>query len=321
MRKYVIAVLILCAFAAHAEEGQGRYYGATFPATFMLYIMSPDVIVGWNGTLRETEKKYIPEKYQKLPVVGGWYSGSTADKEVLLRSNIKKALLLRADESRDSAAEVTLREINIPSVVLKSVTMQDYINVFRSLGKELNMQERGEELAQYAENSLKTAAEMMKGYPENQRFKVYFAQGGNGLETVCSGSYREEAIALAGGSFVHKCPSGTDISTISFEQLVIYDPDVILVQNPNLMNTINKDPRWKRLRAVKAGRIFSVPYEPFAWLDRPPSFMRIVGLPWLICKIHPDRCSVNMEAETAKFIKTFFGLNMSAPQIKEMLCE
>ncbi len=326
MRTLIIALAILTAFNAFAAGQNGnppaeKYFGATFPATFILYIMDPDLIIGWNGILRGSEKKYIPEKYQKLPIVGGWYgNGIIPDKEVLIKAGIKKALVLTTGSERDAVAVNTLKELKIETIQLNGVTMQDYIDIFKTLGKEPDMKERGDELAAYAEQSLKTVSGMMKGYPENKRLKVYFAQGARGLETFCHGTYREEAIALAGGGTVHKCAERTqDIVTISFEQLMRYDPDVILIQEPAFAVKYKGDPKWKRLRAVKEGRIFQVPYEPFSWLDRPPSYMRFIGVPWLVCKMQPDRCAIDMDNETRSFMKLFFREDLTEGQLKEVL--
>ena len=40
------------------------------PGSIILYTLCPDKMVGWNTELCESEKRFIKEKYQKLPVVG-----------------------------------------------------------------------------------------------------------------------------------------------------------------------------------------------------------------------------------------------------------
>ncbi len=324
--KKLLAAFLLVLFTVSvspAETGKKneKIFGATFPATFILYIMDPDIIIGWNGPLRAYEKKYIPEKYQKLPIVGGWYGqGIVPDKEVLIREGVKKALIITSGTSRDNSVIDTLKSLNIDSMVLRGRTMQDYIDIFRSLGMALGMEERGNALAAYAENSIIKVNTMMQGYPEDKRLKVYFAQGANGLETFCGGNYRSEAIEMAGGKQVHVCPdSAQDMVTISFEQLMNYDPDVILIQEQAFASKYKDDPKWQRLRAVKTGRVYPVPFEPFSWLDRPPSYMRFLGAQWLVCQMHPDRCSVNIEDETKKFMKLFFHIDITDQQLKEIL--
>ena len=320
MKKAIIAILFVCVtLPAFAKENE-KIYGSTFPATFMLYIISPDLIIGWNGPLRPHEIKYIPDKYLKLPDVGGWYGqGSVPDKEVLMREGIKKALVLVSGSKRDEEAVKTLTDLGIEVIQVKALTMNDYVEAFRTIGKATGTTERTEELASYAEKALIKSAEMMKGFDEKKRLKIYFAQGTDGLETVCAGTYREEALLLAGGRNVQQCEISQDFARVSFEQLMRLDPDVILVHAGEFGTKYMEDPKWQVLRAVKAGNVYRVPYEPFNWLDRPPSYMRFVGLQWLICTLHKDRCTVDIREETGRFMETYFRVKLVDAEIDSIL--
>jgi iron complex transport system substrate-binding protein len=85
------------------------------------------------------------------------------------------------------------------------------------------------------------------------------------------------------------------------------------------MRQYAKDSKWRGLRAAREGRVYFVPYEPFAWLDRPASFMRFIGVQWLAQKLHPERFSIDLEAETGRFLRLFFRLDLSREQIKRIL--
>ena len=103
------------------------------------------------------------------------------------------------------------------------------------------------------------------------------------------------------------------------EQLLLYDPEVILVKEPTFFATIFTDPRWTNLRAVRDKRVYLIPCEPFNWFDRPPSFMRLLGIKWLLSLLHPDLYRVDMVAETHDFYKLFLGVDLSEIQTREVL--
>ncbi|WAW10124.1 ABC transporter substrate-binding protein [Oxalobacter vibrioformis] len=322
--KRVILAVMLCfmSITAHAEEKLPRVYGATFPSSFALYVFNPDLLAGWNGILRDYEKKYIPEKYQKLPVLGGWYGkGMIPDREILLKSHLDMAFLLSGDRARGDAIITSLRQLNIPLVVMPNVTLEDNISMFRNLGKTFNMPDRGNALGGYGEDALKKVGGMLKNLPEKKRVRVYMAQDVDGLTTTCDGSTRSKAIRLAGGSNVHQCPHEMreSIMKISFEQIMNYDPDVIIINHPTFQARFSADSRWKVLRAVREGRVYFVPHEPFSWLDRPASFMRFIGIQWLAVKLHPDLCPIDLPEETDRFLRLFFRLDLSGEQIKTIL--
>jgi iron complex transport system substrate-binding protein len=316
-----LTLLFLIAASAVFAADTPKYYGATFPTSFILYLLAPDNLAGWNGPLRGYEIKYIPEKYQKLPILGGWYGeGMVPNKETLLKADITKAFLLDSGTDMEKNALNFLRELNIPTEALRSEYMGDYAPLFRKLGRELNVPERGEALAAYAESSVKEVAVMLKDIPESDFKKVYFAQNADGLATPCANTYRGEVVNLAGGVLVHTCQkSFPNIPKITFEQLMNYDPDIIFVQESSFWENFANDSKWQRLRAVKNKQIYKIPNEPFNWLDRPPTYMRFIGVKWLACKIHPDRCIFDIGKETQKFMELFFGRKMTLEEANSII--
>ncbi len=56
---------------------------------------------------------------------------------------------------------------------------------------------------------------------------------------------------------------------ISFEQVMLYNPDVILVMENVFYKEVFSDPRWQRIKAVKNKKVYLIPNQPFNWFDRP----------------------------------------------------
>lgn len=324
MKKKILitSLLMLLVMAPASAMAKQKVYGATFPASFALYVLDPELLAGWNGPLRDYEKKFIPEKYHHLPILGGWYGkGMIPDKEVLLRAKFDKAFTLTGDHKQGNDALSVLKKLGIPTVALPARTLQENIVMFRAMGIEFEVPERGEALAAYGENALARVAGWMKDLPESKRVRIYMAQDVDGLTTTCAGGIRSEVFDLAGAVNVHACPENMreTIIKISFEQILRYDPDVILINHPTFMDRFPRDTRWHQLRAAKTGNVFFVPHEPFSWMDRPASFMRFIGAQWLAETLHPDRCEMDMEAETDKFLRLFFRLELSPEEIRSIL--
>jgi iron complex transport system substrate-binding protein len=122
-----------------------------------------------------------------------------------------------------------------------------------------------------------------------------------------------ELIPLSGGKNVcrFKAGSAMGMEKISMEQLLLYDPDVILVKERICFERIQNDARWKLLRAVRNKRFYLIPYVPFNWFDRPPSYMRLLGIQWLANLLHPDRYTIDMVKETKAFYRLFIGRELS----------
>jgi iron complex transport system substrate-binding protein len=324
------ALLILAAIIAIAavpppalaEAPDARsVYGATPPSNFALYALDPELLAGWNTPLRDYEKKFIPAKYHSLPVLGGWYGqGFVPDREVLLASGLKKAFYLAQGFQDALPISETLAKLGMEVIKIPGFRLNEQASTFRAMGRAFGRAERGEALAAYAEAALAKVGAAMRSLPPEKRVKMYVALEADGLASFCRRSERAEVFALAGAENVHNCPPGTEEAflRLTFEQLMAYDPEVVLVFHPALMRKIPDDPKWRRLSAVRQGRVLFMPRGPFTWLERPATYMRLIGVQWLANALHPDLYEVDIKAESAAFMKLFFNLDLSGEEIDDL---
>ncbi len=293
------------------------------PATYLIYAIDPDLLAGLNFPLWKSEKKYTVPRYRTLPVIGGLAGqGRTMNREILFQ--VKPDLIVHWSWRDDAATEkflASMAQLPFPLVTIRMETIEDYPAALAFCGELLGRRERGETLRRYAEDAITEAKQIAAAIPEAEKVRVYYAEGTDGLSTEPSQSFHAGLIPLAGGTNVHQ---GEEINhygmeKISMEQLLLYDPQVILVKEKTFFDHVFLDPRWQNLRAVREKRVYLIPYEPFNWFDRPPSFMRILGIKWLLNLLHPDRYPVDMVAQTQAFYKLFLSAELTPAQAREVL--
>ena len=141
------------------------------------------------------------------------------------------------------------------------------------------------------------------------------------MTTVASDSVHGQALALAGGRNVYReRPVNLRIKArISIEQVLFFDPEVIVVQEASFFNDIYRDGRWSGIRAVRNKRVFLEPDTPFNWMDRPPSFLRLLGAKWLAGILYPGRSSEKLMDQTAEFFKLFLGKTLENQEIRILI--
>jgi iron complex transport system substrate-binding protein len=127
------------------------------------------------------------------------------------------------------------------------------------------------------------------GLGEQARPRVYLGRGANGLETGLAGSINVEVIEYAGGRNVAAQAGRGGLTRVSMEQILAWDPEVILTQEAGFAERVRQDPLWRGVSAVRSGRVHCAPVLPFGWLDGPPSVNRLIGVRWLLEKLHPGR--------------------------------
>jgi iron complex transport system substrate-binding protein len=106
---------------------------------------------------------------------------------------------------------------------------------------------------------------------------------------------------------------------ISVEQIVALKPSLILSQDKGFASSAKSSPLWRNVEAVKSGRIVTVPHAPFNWLDRPPSYMRALGVQWLANLFYPARFPLEVKAETKTFYRLFLGVDVSDADVARIM--
>jgi iron complex transport system substrate-binding protein len=319
--KVFIGLIFLLIFSSQgwADEFTKGVYPATVPSAFTLYAFDPDLLGAWNTPLYDYEKKYIPEKYHSLPVLGGWYGqGFVPDREMVMGSGLKKAFMLESTFFHGRRIHETLNEMGL-ELLAAPEGLYELPECFRTMGQIFNRKDRGEELALYSEKVL-DSVESLKSLPDEKKMKVFLAQDADGLGSTCARAAKDYFIEAAGAINVMVCNDGPKAGhpRISFEELVVLNPDVILSESYELKKIMDKDPRWQQLRAAKENRIYYLPRGPFSWNGH-PTLTALMGIQWLANVLYPDLYPLDLMAVTRQFNKLFFRLDLTDQMISEFL--
>lgn len=300
-----------------------KVFATSPPGTYLVYAIDPMLIAGLNFPLWDNEKTYTVPHLQTLPVIGGTVGmGRTINQEVLLKAKPDLIVIWDwHDTTIGTEYEAIFRRMGIPWVYVKLDTIWEYPEALAFMGKLLGREDRGKALKAKAKEMLGQVKVAVDGLPKVPGPKVYYAEGADGLATEGRGSFHSELIELAGGRNVHqgKLGQGYGMEQVSLEQVMAYDPDIILIKEKAFYDAVFKEARWKSLRAVREHRAFLIPHKPFNWFDRPPSFMRLLGAQWVLSVLHPGRVTVDLRSQTRDFYQTFLGVKLDDGQVTEIL--
>lgn len=303
-------------------ERVDRVFGSSPPMTYLIYTLDSSKMIGLNFDARNgnngADPKLLDKTFLSLPVIGSFHGGGQGiNLETLIAKKPQMALVWQDDMMVQNVRR-EMDKSKIPYVMIPFREITDMPLALRLSGDALGVSERGEKLARYAE---KIISEVRTGVRKAPKTRYYYAEGLDGLSTECDQSFHVEALNFSGGENVHQCRQKgvLGLEKVSFETVLAYDPDVIFVQSRSLFNDLTEDPMWKNLRAVKNGRIHLVPAQPFNWVDRPPSFMRVLGIQWAASKLHPTVYKPDLAKRTREFFDLFLRVKISDTQTKTIL--
>lgn len=298
-----------------------RVYGSAPPLNVLLYAVAPDTMISVSFPFSEDDKRYVSPQAAALPVLGGVIGmGQQMEPETVKAARPDIALAWKSPFTDQKKIEETFARIGLPVVFVSMDTLAEWPAAINFVGKLLGREARAKPLADYVSQSMAKVGKAVAALPEAKRVRVYYAESPDGLATDCHRSFHTEPIELAGGYNVYRCEPTSHIGMerISPEQILAFNPQVIIVQDTAAIAVIRSDPRWKGVQAVKDGRIYAVPRTPFNWIDRPPSFMRALGIQWLANLFYPDLYPLQVQRETMAFYKQFLGVDLTHADIERI---
>lgn len=290
-------------------------YGST-----MLYSVAPEKLAGLMHPLTDENRKYLNPVVYDLPVIG-----RLSNTEAMVQAK-PDVIIVWADKKNPvhKKSEETLSKLKIPYVYVAVgdlADLPDYAAAYEFLGKLMGKEEQTARESAYCRKALHEVEATMSRIPKNARPRVYLAEGADGLRTECDDSLHVHLLRLAGDVNVHRCHTSCHMGMekVSLEQVKTYNPDVILVQDKGFFDKVAKDPAWSGIKAVKDKRVYLIPKEPFNWFDRPPSFMRILGLQWLMGRLYPNEFKKDLVKETRNFFKLFLTVDLAAEDAAKIM--
>lgn len=284
-----------------------KIYAASPPLAMSLVAFDPTLMAALNSPFKPDQKPYVGTAASK-PVAGGFFGqGNTPNYEVLAATKPDVILVWqKAPGSEDQLKK--FMALNIPVLMIHNESIDDLVDQFELLGKITGNTKRAHELIAYTKETLGLIRSLQSKISTHKKVRYYFAEGLDGMSSECEGSFHLEPFKYAGAKNALNCSMSSNygMEKMSLETVMLADPDVIVAMECAFALSVKTDPKWKMLRAVKSGNIITVPSVPFNYITRPPSFMRLLGIRWLIHSFYPDVLQGSLDDETKRFQKLFF---------------
>ena len=244
------------------------------PAAVLVWSLAPERLLGWPRRPLAEGLAALPDAAAALPQLGALTGGGgPADLEAM--AALRPALVLDygdADPAYVALGQRLEARLGAPWRLIDGALIRTPDALLQA-GAALNVGERSRLLADRAEVILSRWSGLGNGPT------FYYARGTDGLETAFAGSLNTEVFEGAG--WTNLATGGRDVGPVAREQIVAWDPEVIVTLSPAFARTAADDPLWRTRRDGKRRRLLLLPEAPFGWIDRPPSINRLIGCDWL----------------------------------------
>ena len=287
----------------------------------VVFAIAPDMLVGIPGAWNPTAKAYLDEQYYNLPVLGQLYGGKG---DLNLEELLKAApqVVIDIGEPKDSIAQdmdALTEQTGIPFVHI-SAYLEHMDETYTMLGELLGLEEEAGVLAETCERIYSRAVEMMQGV---EKVNMLYATGENGLNVLANGGYHSGVIDMMANNVavVENVSSKGTGNEVDMEQILNWNPDVIVFSENSIYGTVGDDPVWQSVSAIESGRYYEVPFGPYNWIGQPPAVQRLLGMMWLGKLLYPEAATYDLYDEVAQYYQLFYHCDLTREQYDALMAK
>ena len=290
-------------------------------AQIVVFAIAPDKLVAVSSDWPEDAADYIDEKYYNLPTLGQLYGGKgDLNKEELLKSGAQ--VVIDVGEEKDDMTDdfdALTKETGIPFVHI-SGSLSTMGDAYRMLGKLLGMKSEGEKLANYCEETYAKVVNIANVVGD-RKVRALYCLGDFGENVIAKGSYHAEVLDLLTDNVaVVDNPSSKGTGTeVDMEQIMVWDPDVVIFAPNSIYEMAAKDEQWENIRAVQNGDYYEVPFGPYNWMGSPPSVQRYLGMLWLAKLLYPEQADYDLYSACHTYFELFYHAELSQDQYEKLV--
>ena len=342
MKKLLATLLALmmtltCMMPALADEGEsftftdslGRTFTFDEPITriavtaplsqIIVFAIAPDLLVGVAEPWDDGAIRFLDEEYYSIPVLGQLYGGRGGFSLEELLSCDPQVVIDVGEPSEGLGADLDrlTEQTGIPFIHV-SAYIDNMGDCYGMLGQLLGREEQGAVLGAYCEE-VYNRSEAIAANADQPR--VLYVLGDRGLNVLAAGSYHSTVLdMMAENAAVVDNPisKGTG-NEVDMEQMLIWNPDVIIFAQGSIYATVGDDPLWQGMDAIASGSYYEAPVGPYNWMGYPPSVQRLLGMMWMTKLFYPAEADFDLYEETAEYFELFYHCELTPEQYGELM--
>ncbi len=215
----------------------------------------------------------------------------------------------------DALSAKNLRDKGVNTACLVWRNDDDLKKLMLFLGDMLGAQKQAIAYNEYADKTIAFVKSRVSKIPVESKQKVlYFDYKSMSNPHLIADWW----INKSGGISVTDVNRKVEKHTFSLEQMLAWNPDVIVVANPNDIADIYKNKAMSNIAAVKNKRIFVSPSGVHLWANRTSE--QPLMLLWAAKQFYPKYFQdLDIQKETKNFYSTFFKYELSSSELNNIL--
>jgi iron complex transport system substrate-binding protein len=231
-------------------------------------------------------------------------------------------VFIQAETGQDSAMADKMKACGLTWIAVDFHNMDQQREVIEMIGKVIGARKKADEYNRYYIRCIEQVKNRIEAeIPAEKRLRVYHSTV-EPNRTSLRNSLSSDWINAAGVINVTSQESagllnGNDQA--GMEQILLWNPDIILANEPGVADIIRKNPQWSPITAVKNDRVYQLPIGISRW-GHPGSLETPLAILWTAKTVYPEKFQhIDMQDELRQFYKNFFNYDLSDNMITQIL--
>lgn len=230
-------------------------------------------------------------------------------------------LFVSADIGTNGSEVSRLDAFTIPYMVVDFTTIQEEKKAVTVMGEALGETDKARAYVRYMDDSIEKVAQGIPAVSKKRRCRLYYSVNEANRTTLAkdlSTDWLDHTGVI--NVALEKAPTLFEGKNfVSLEQIYVWNPDIILANEPAARTRMITDANWANLNAVKNDKVFQMPIGVSRW-GHPGSIETPLALLWTAKTLYPDQFEdLDMASETKRFYKIFFDYALTDLQVKQIL--
>ncbi|MGI6307810.1 MAG: ABC transporter substrate-binding protein [Dethiobacteria bacterium] len=230
-------------------------------------------------------------------------------------------VFVKEDTAQNEAEMEKMNKTKVPFLVVEYASIEKQQCAVEMMGTVVGNPEKAKRYNEYYQDCIKHVQKQIAEIPLEERVTVYHSVN-EAVRTDVEGTLPAEWTRLAGAvnvSLDKELKQQGGKCYVSLEQILLWDPEVILVNDPLVADYIMSNKQWAPLQAVKNNKVWRLPNGISRW-GHPSSLETPLAILWTAWKLYPDKFTdIDLVQETKYFYEEFFNYRLTDVEVKKIL--
>ncbi len=276
-----------------------------------------DMVAIVNGLKKDVLLTQLLPNIKGLPMPT---SGGSINIESLLKT--KPDIVFLKPETAIINAEIKkLERFNLSYFVAGYRNMAEQMAIIEMIGKAIGEYEKAHKYTDYYREIITKVSLRTADIPVNKRVRLYHSVNEpnrtDGPGTIEADWTKASGVTnVSVGASLH---GKANKNFASIEQILIWNPEIIIVNEINAKNEFLLRKKWSGIKAVKDKKVYAIPIGVSRW-GHPGGLETPLAILWTAKKVYPNLFKdIDLKKEIAQFYKTFFNIVLTKQMIDKIL--